>query len=92
MEQSAELTDVIEGFGNEWTRFDQTGLTEEERLAAFEGYFEVFPWDDLPKDAGGVRPGLRLGSLGDARRSAGRHPPLRRSQRCDRCRAKESRE
>ena len=35
MEQLAERTDVIEGFGDEWTRFDQTGLTEEERIAAY---------------------------------------------------------
>jgi hypothetical protein len=37
MEKSAERTDVIEGFGDEWTRFDQTGMTEKERLALFEG-------------------------------------------------------
>ena len=38
MEQRAERTDVIDGFGDEWNRFDQTGMTEEERLAVFEGY------------------------------------------------------
>ena len=39
MEQTAERTDVIDGFGDEWTRFDQTRLSDEERLAYFEGYF-----------------------------------------------------
>ena len=61
MEQSAERTDVIEGFGDEWTRFDQSGLTEEERIAAFDAYFEVFPWNDLPKDATGFDLGCGSG-------------------------------
>jgi SAM-dependent methyltransferase len=61
MEQATERTDVIDGFGDEWTRFDQTGLTDEERIAAFEGYFEVFPWDDLPKDATGFDLGCGSG-------------------------------
>jgi ubiquinone/menaquinone biosynthesis C-methylase UbiE len=61
MEESAERTDVIEGFGDEWTRFDQTGMTDQERLAVFEGYFEVFPWDDLPEDATGFDLGCGSG-------------------------------
>jgi len=61
MEESAERTDVIEGFGDEWTRFDQTGMTEKERLALFEGYFEVFPWDDLPEEAAGFDLGCGSG-------------------------------
>jgi len=61
MEQSTERTDVIEGFGDEWRRFDQTGLTDEERLAAFEAYFEVFPWDALPDNAVGFDLGCGSG-------------------------------
>lgn len=61
MEQRAEHTAVIDGFGHEWTRFDQTGLTDEERIAAFEGYFEVFPWQDLPSDATGFDLGCGSG-------------------------------
>ncbi len=61
MEQSAERTDVIEGFGEEWARFDQTGLGDEERLAIFEAYFEVFPWDDLPPNAKGFDLGCGSG-------------------------------
>ena len=61
MERRGERTDVIAGFGDEWTRFDQTGLTDEERIAAFEGYFELFPWDDLPKDATGFDLGCGSG-------------------------------
>ena len=65
-----ERTDVIEGFGDEWTRFDQTGLTHEESLAAFEGYFEVFPWEDLPPNPEGFD--LGCGSGRWARRVAAR--------------------
>jgi len=61
MEQTAERTDVIDGFGDEWTRFDQTGLSDSERLAYFEGYFEVFPWDDLPSNATGFDLGCGSG-------------------------------
>lgn len=59
--EAAERTDVIEGFGEEWTRFDQTGLTNDERIAAFEAYFEIFPWDDLPDDAKGFDLGCGSG-------------------------------
>ncbi len=61
MERSKERTDVIEGFGDEWKRFDQTGMSDEERQAAFEGYFEVFPWSDLPEDARGFDLGCGSG-------------------------------
>ncbi len=52
---------MIDGFGDEWTRFDQTRMTVEERLAAFEGYFEVFPWNDLPTEAEGFDLGAGSG-------------------------------
>jgi SAM-dependent methyltransferase len=61
MPQSGERTDVIEGFGDEWARFDQSGVTDEERAAAFEAYFEVFPWDELPEDATGFDLGCGSG-------------------------------
>ncbi len=61
MEHGTERTDVIEGFGDEWTRFDQTGLAKEERLAVFQAYFEVFPWKDLPDGAEGFDLGCGSG-------------------------------
>jgi SAM-dependent methyltransferase len=61
MNPTTERTDVIESFGEEWTRFDQTGLGDDERIAAFEAYFEVFPWDDLPDDATGFDLGCGSG-------------------------------
>lgn len=60
-EEGSERTDVIEGFGDEWTRFDQSALTEAERVAAFEGYFELFPWDELPSNAMGFDLGCGSG-------------------------------
>jgi len=61
MEQSTERTDVIDAFGDEWARFDQTGLTDEERVTAFQAYFEVFPWDELRNDATGFDLGCGSG-------------------------------
>lgn len=40
---------VVEGFGDEWSRFDQTQLTEQDRQEMFEGYFSIFPWHLLPE-------------------------------------------
>jgi ubiquinone/menaquinone biosynthesis C-methylase UbiE len=52
---------TVEGFGDEWSRFDQTGMSEEDTKVLFEGYFSVFPWDDLPKDAVGFDLGCGSG-------------------------------
>ena len=34
---------TVEGFGDEWSRFDQSVLSSEELLAAFNQYFHIFP-------------------------------------------------
>lgn len=39
---------VVDGFGDEWTRFDQSALSAEEVQEVFDAYFAVFPWNDLP--------------------------------------------
>lgn len=39
---------TVEGFGDEWTRFDNAGLDAEERRQVFELYFAHFPWEALP--------------------------------------------
>jgi SAM-dependent methyltransferase len=36
---------TVQGFGEEWQSFDQTGLPESEALAYFESYFAPFRWD-----------------------------------------------
>jgi SAM-dependent methyltransferase len=53
--------EVIQGFGEEWTAFDQAVLTESERQAIFEQYFSVFPWDRLPESAEGADIGCGSG-------------------------------
>ncbi len=61
MPQTRERTDVIEGFGDEWARFDQSVVAEEERATAFDAYFDVFPWDELPENPTGFDLGCGSG-------------------------------
>lgn len=53
--------DVVEAFGEEWARFDQGDLTDAELARTHEGYFGIFPWDALPKDAVGADIGCGSG-------------------------------
>lgn len=61
---------VVESFGEEWTRFDQSRLTDEEYEAAFDSYFHIFPWRLLQSDATGFDLGCGSGrwAKGVARR------------------------
>lgn len=52
---------TVEGFGDEWSRLDQTGMTDEDSTLVFENYFSVFPWSDLPKNAVGFDLGCGSG-------------------------------
>ncbi len=52
---------TVEGFGDEWTRFDQTGMLDKDSKRLFEGYFSVFPWTILPKGAVGFDLGCGSG-------------------------------
>src|SRR4051812_40315357 len=52
---------TVESFGREWARFDQTGMTPEERRQHFDAYFAVFPWDALPDGAEGFDAGCGSG-------------------------------
>lgn len=45
---------VAEGFGDEWSRFDQSSLSADVRAEMFAAYFEVFPWAVLPAGAVGA--------------------------------------
>lgn len=53
--------DVVAGFGDEWSRFDQSSLDEAELRRMFENYFNIFPWKELPKDAVGFDLGCGSG-------------------------------
>jgi ubiquinone/menaquinone biosynthesis C-methylase UbiE len=52
---------TVEGFGFEWTHFDQTALPEEELRRIFESYFRIFPWSEISPDAVGFDLGCGSG-------------------------------
>jgi ubiquinone/menaquinone biosynthesis C-methylase UbiE len=52
---------TVEGFGEEWTLFDQSDLDEAERARTFDQYFAVFPWEALPAGATGADIGCGSG-------------------------------
>jgi SAM-dependent methyltransferase len=52
---------VIDGFGDEWSRFDQSELSARELGDLFDLYFGIFPWDRLPKEARGFDLGCGSG-------------------------------
>lgn len=41
---------TVEGFGDEWERYDQSALNSTEHMALFNRYFSIFPWDALPEN------------------------------------------
>jgi len=52
---------VVEGFGDEWSRFNQFGLTDQDLQEIFESCFSIFPWDRLPKNSIGFDLGCGSG-------------------------------
>ena len=54
-------TKTVRGFGDEWKRFDQTGLTADELREIFYQYFKIFPWDVLLPGAIGFDAGCGSG-------------------------------
>jgi ubiquinone/menaquinone biosynthesis C-methylase UbiE len=53
--------EVVAGFGDEWSRFDQTVLSEDELQRMFQNYFGIFPWDRVSADAVGFDLGCGSG-------------------------------
>ena len=53
--------DVVRGFGDEWSRFDQSKLVGSEHRELFDDYFAIFPWGELPPDAVGFDAGCGSG-------------------------------
>ena len=53
--------DVVAGFGDEWSRFDQSPLDESELRRMFENYFNIFPWGALPANSVGFDLGCGSG-------------------------------
>lgn len=52
---------VVSGFGDEWARFDQRALPQAELARAFENYFAIFPWAELPPQPEGFDMGCGTG-------------------------------
>jgi len=52
---------TVDGFGDEWTRFDQSELSKSEHEEIFNSYFSIFPWNDLPENPKGFDLGCGSG-------------------------------
>jgi ubiquinone/menaquinone biosynthesis C-methylase UbiE len=52
---------TVAGFDEEWSRFDQRAVPDEERARTWEQYFAVFRWDALRNQAVGFDPGCGSG-------------------------------
>ncbi len=52
---------TVEGFGREWSQFDQSQLTTVELQEIFDSYFKIFPWAVLPPKAHGFDMGCGTG-------------------------------
>lgn len=52
---------TVNSFGDEWSRFNQTALDDEEARKIFDEYFAVFPWCSLPENASGFDMGCGSG-------------------------------
>ena len=52
---------TIDGFGDEWTRFDQSDMSKEDIKIIFDKYFSIFPWDKLSNQAIGFDLGCGSG-------------------------------
>ena len=52
---------TVAGFGDEWSRFNQDGLSKEARQKIFDDYFSIFPWEAVSENAVGVDVGCGSG-------------------------------
>lgn len=52
---------TVSSFGDEWSRFDQSALSDAEAEKIFNEYFAVFPWSDLSPSASGFDMGCGSG-------------------------------
>ena len=58
--KNADLN-VVNDFGEEWSRFEQNMLTPKDFKNQFESYFHIFPWSDLGPKAVGADVGCGSG-------------------------------
>lgn len=56
-----EDKNTVDGFGDEWSRFDQSDLPQAEQQLLFDEYFSVFPWKHISKESTGFDLGCGTG-------------------------------
>jgi SAM-dependent methyltransferase len=61
MQETNIREEVVDGFGEEWKKFDQSELSKEELEFIFKEYFGIFPWKMLPENAVGFDLGCGSG-------------------------------
>jgi len=62
MKKEANIREeVVDGFGEEWKKFDQSELSREELEFIGQEYFGIFPWKMLPENAVGFDLGCGSG-------------------------------
>ena len=52
---------VVDDFGKEWTKFDQSTVPSEELYYTFQQYFALFPFEKLPQNSKGFDLGCGSG-------------------------------
>ena len=53
--------DTVKSFSDQWVRYDQSGMSNDEAKKLFENYFSLFPWKKLTKSAEGFDMGCGTG-------------------------------
>ncbi len=53
--------DTVKSFGDEWSKFDQSKMPDEEKKKIFKKYFSLFPFDNLNKNSVGFDMGCGTG-------------------------------
>ena len=52
---------VVKDFGSEWSKYDQSELSDNDRREMYHSYFHIFPWEYLPTRAVGADIGCGSG-------------------------------
>jgi ubiquinone/menaquinone biosynthesis C-methylase UbiE len=52
---------TVESFGEEWSRFDQSALNDNDSDKIFNKYFSIFPWEKISKNSEGFDMGCGTG-------------------------------
>lgn len=61
MHHSNSHSETVASFGDEWSRFDQRALSQEELATIYDDYFSLFPWHSLSPEAEGFDMGCGSG-------------------------------